>query len=337
MKFLILFFLLGFSFSPIETLAQYGAVDTVSPPPTSPSGVGGSGGGEPPSKFEWCRMTLVRCMSVAEVQSEFGEIFKDDTNLQSGNCPDHFLAYKTGADCEASFEYKSNLWAIPEDVMEDVVTALGICKRLQDFSISEFVNKKYGTFDTQSECQKSFNNPFGKKIWCLKEPDFKCKILEKGQICEGGKEFLSSEECSKNEPPRWCKTLAGNCVDKFSANQEPCVTASFDTQDDCIAFKPVNAEKKVYVEKTFDASILNQLGTVDIKVYLGRIIKAAMGILGSLSLVMFVYSGILFMTDRGNGESAGKAKEIAVWTSLGLAVIFASYAILNFIFQIFGK
>lgn len=88
---------------------------------------------------------------------------------------------------------------------------------------------------------------------------------------------------------------------------------------------------------TFDATVLNRLGTTDLKVYAGRIIKGVMGILGSLTLVMFVYSGILFMTDRGNGESVGKAKDIAVWTSLGLVVIFASYAILSFVFQIFGK
>lgn len=88
---------------------------------------------------------------------------------------------------------------------------------------------------------------------------------------------------------------------------------------------------------TFNAAVLNKLGTTDLKLYIGRIIKGVMGILGSLALVMFVYSGILFMTDRGNGENIGKAKDIAVWTTLGLVVIFASYAILNFVFQIFGK
>ena len=88
---------------------------------------------------------------------------------------------------------------------------------------------------------------------------------------------------------------------------------------------------------TFDATVLNRLGTTDVKVYIGRIIKGVMGILGSITLVMFVYSGILFMTDRGNGENVGKAKETAVWTSLGLVLVFASYAILSFVFQIFGK
>lgn len=334
MKFLLL--VAGCIFIPVIAFAQYGANDTVSPPPVSPSGVGGAGGGGTPQKYEWCRMTLVRCLSVDQVKTEFGDIFKDDLSLQSGNCPDQFLAYKTFQDCRASFAYKPTMWAIPVDVMNDAVNGLGLCKSIQDFGITEFVNEKYGVFDTQEECQKKFDNPFGKKVWCIKEPDYLCKVLEKGQICAQGSEFFDEQECLKNEPPRWCKNEEGVCINKFLAKPNSCKTPPYKTQEECSAAVINDKPQKVYVETTFDASILNQLGTVDVKVYIGRIVKAAMGILGSITLVMFVYSGILFMTDRGSGESVGKAKEIAVWTSLGLVVIFASYAILNFIFQIFG-
>ncbi len=84
-----------------------------------------------------------------------------------------------------------------------------------------------------------------------------------------------------------------------------------------------------------DASGFNQIGTMDVKILIARAIKGLLGVIGSLSLVMFIYGGILFMTDRGSGEQAGKARDILVWTSLGLAVIFAAYALVNFIFEAF--
>ena len=80
---------------------------------------------------------------------------------------------------------------------------------------------------------------------------------------------------------------------------------------------------------------LNRLGTTDATILVARVIKALLGILGSISLAMFVYSGILYMTDMGNSERAAKAKQILVWNSMGLVVIFASYAIVQMVFDAF--
>lgn len=81
---------------------------------------------------------------------------------------------------------------------------------------------------------------------------------------------------------------------------------------------------------------LNQIGTLDPKILLGRGIQTILGILGSISLVMFVYGGILYMTDMGNSERAEKAKQIFIWNSLGLVVIFSSYAIIKMILEAFN-
>lgn len=83
------------------------------------------------------------------------------------------------------------------------------------------------------------------------------------------------------------------------------------------------------------AGSLNPTGLKTPQELVARIIKGALGIIGSISLVMFIYGGILFMTDRGSGEQSGKAREILVWTSLGLAVIFSAYALVDFIFEAF--
>ncbi len=96
------------------------------------------------------------------------------------------------------------------------------------------------------------------------------------------------------------------------------------------------AAYKASVESTVNSEF-NRLGTTDPKVLIGRVIMAAMGILGSISLVMFVYSGFLWMIAAGDAGKAEKARDILVWSSLGLLVIFSSYAIVRFLFDIFPK
>lgn len=82
-------------------------------------------------------------------------------------------------------------------------------------------------------------------------------------------------------------------------------------------------------------TIFNKLGTTDVKVYLARFISGAMGVIGSITLVMFIYGGFLWMTSAGDSGKNETARDIVVWSSLGIAVIFASYAILDFVFGAF--
>lgn len=79
---------------------------------------------------------------------------------------------------------------------------------------------------------------------------------------------------------------------------------------------------------------LSQLGT-DAPRVIGRVIKGAMGLVGSAALVMFIYGGILWMTSGGNAERAKKAVKIVLWSALGLVVVLASYAIVDFVFEAF--
>ncbi len=96
----------------------------------------------------------------------------------------------------------------------------------------------------------------------------------------------------------------------------------------------MNDEIKLQVEKeTNDA--FNKINTVDARVLIARLISTLIGILGSIALVMFIYGGILWMSSSGAAEKEEKARHILVWGSLGLAVIFASYAILQLVFGAF--
>lgn len=75
----------------------------------------------------------------------------------------------------------------------------------------------------------------------------------------------------------------------------------------------------------------NPLGITSIPSLIGRIIQGVTGVVGSIALAMFLYGGFLWLTSAGNNEKIKKGKEILVWAVLGLALIFSSYIIVNFV------
>ena len=90
-------------------------------------------------------------------------------------------------------------------------------------------------------------------------------------------------------------------------------------------------------------SDLNQLKDLKITDLIGRVIKTAMGIIGGIFLLLMIYGGVIWMTGSttvGGGatkKDITKAKGIIVWATLGLLVILSSYAIVNFLFEIFNN
>ncbi len=69
---------------------------------------------------------------------------------------------------------------------------------------------------------------------------------------------------------------------------------------------------------------------------IGQLIKAIIGIVGSLALVMFIYGGFTWMTAAGNAEAVTKGKNILIWATIGLVVIFTAYALVKFVFTSLG-
>ncbi|MBN1778859.1 MAG: hypothetical protein JW816_01405 [Candidatus Buchananbacteria bacterium] len=75
----------------------------------------------------------------------------------------------------------------------------------------------------------------------------------------------------------------------------------------------------------------NPLPSVDPRVIIGNIIKAILGLVGSLALLMFIYGGFLWVVAGGNEEKVSQGKKIIIWTTAGLALIFFSYTLVNFV------
>jgi hypothetical protein len=103
----------------------------------------------------------------------------------------------------------------------------------------------------------------------------------------------------------------------------------------CFGFLPllVFAEENVTsTEETIE--LPNPLGTTDVTLIVSRIVKAVLGFLGLLTLIMFIYGGFLWLTSGGNEKQVKKGKDTLVWAVLGLALIFFSYAILKFVLEV---
>ncbi len=61
-----------------------------------------------------------------------------------------------------------------------------------------------------------------------------------------------------------------------------------------------------------------------------------LGIVGSLSLLMFIYGGLMFLISSGSTDKITKAKGILKNAIIGLVIVFASYLIIKAVFSAFG-
>jgi hypothetical protein len=81
----------------------------------------------------------------------------------------------------------------------------------------------------------------------------------------------------------------------------------------------------------------NPLSVDSPTILIGRIIDSILGIVGSLALLMFVFGGLTWMTSSGNQEKVKKGRDIIVWSAIGLAIIFMSYALTRFVLSTITK
>jgi hypothetical protein len=77
----------------------------------------------------------------------------------------------------------------------------------------------------------------------------------------------------------------------------------------------------------------NPLGEekTSVQEFIGKIINAVLGVVGSIALLMFIYGGFLWLTAAGKAENVKKGQEVIIWAVLGLVVIFTSYALVRFV------
>src|SRR3989339_58557 len=83
-------------------------------------------------------------------------------------------------------------------------------------------------------------------------------------------------------------------------------------------------------------TVAKPTGLLDMRVLLGKIIAYAMGLIGSVTLVVFVYGGFMFITAAGDEEKFKKGQKAMGSAGIGLFIIFAAYGILQLVIQGLG-
>jgi len=86
---------------------------------------------------------------------------------------------------------------------------------------------------------------------------------------------------------------------------------------------------------TAAAAELNQYDS-DVPTLVGRVIGTGLSMVGVVFFILMVYGGIMWMTDRGKGESAKKALDTIIAAAIGMVIVLASYALTNFVFKSVG-
>jgi|GEM_PF-2390601 len=77
--------------------------------------------------------------------------------------------------------------------------------------------------------------------------------------------------------------------------------------------------------------------TYDPRNLLGQIINSALGIIGAIALVLFMWGGLQIMLSRGNSEELKRGKGTMLWAVIGLLIIFSSYALVQYVISNVSK
>ena len=90
-----------------------------------------------------------------------------------------------------------------------------------------------------------------------------------------------------------------------------------------------------------DVNLVNPLGKnpadADPRILIGRLIKGILGLSGSIALLIFIYGGLVYLTAQGERERIERGKNTLIWATMGIVVIFGSYAFLSYVFKGLGQ
>jgi len=70
---------------------------------------------------------------------------------------------------------------------------------------------------------------------------------------------------------------------------------------------------------------------ISVQVIIGNIIKAFLGIIGSIAMVMIVKGGANWLLSAGNPEKVQKGTKTMMWAVIGVILVMASYVLLDYL------
>jgi len=165
--------------------------------------------------------------------------------------------------------------------------------------------------------------------WCgARQPVAFCSCKKDKSSCKNGEGYVFLKDCEdfiKGESDM-------ECVEVENGLECSTLILQKDRNKSGLSDEPIDPIAAL----RGDIKKLNKLGTDDVNIVFANMIRAGLGILGSLAVLMIIYGGALWMTAAGNAERESKGLQTLIWAGLGVVVIFASYAILDLIFDTFS-
>ena len=77
--------------------------------------------------------------------------------------------------------------------------------------------------------------------------------------------------------------------------------------------------------------------STDLPTVIGTVIKAGLGLVGMIFLVLMLYAGAIWMIARGDEARVEKAKETIIAAIIGIIIVVGAYAITNFVVTSFSQ
>ncbi|MFA6027410.1 MAG: hypothetical protein WC752_00585 [Patescibacteria group bacterium] len=80
--------------------------------------------------------------------------------------------------------------------------------------------------------------------------------------------------------------------------------------------------------------LTNPISESNPTIIIANVIRAMLGVLGAVTLLMFIYGGFMLVFSQGNEEKLKKGRGTLIWAIIGMAIVLTSYSILSYVFKI---
>jgi|SRR3989344_2029509 len=94
---------------------------------------------------------------------------------------------------------------------------------------------------------------------------------------------------------------------------------------------PAFAQLNNSITGGFNYATVTGLGTTDLRTIVFTVVNVILGFLSIIAVLGILYGGFMMMTAGGNEERSASGKTAIIAGLIGLAVIFAAFAIANFV------
>jgi len=98
-------------------------------------------------------------------------------------------------------------------------------------------------------------------------------------------------------------------------------------------YDPITATELLEAESETGATIgeVAGLGEAELSSVIARIIRAVLGFLGVVAVIIILWGGFMWMTSGGAEDKVKSARKLIIMGIIGLAIVLAAYAIASFV------